>query len=132
MITAPFILLIAGISGMLFVFVLKAVEVRRGAVFFASARKKCDNLILRGIIKLEKNVVAWRGWRPVVMLPYTRTFLQSAYGITNRLMLNKPMRLRGIVYSKGYYATERVSRYLREVSKGKDDARVSPPEVIED
>lgn len=119
---------VLGVGGMIGLFVLKFIETRQNKIFFGAARKKCDDAILKLIIKLKQKIEIWRSWQMPIVLPHARAAVRSAYAVTNRLIQNRPMRLTGVAYSKGYYATERVSKYLREVSKGKERGTVGGQE----
>ncbi len=123
---------VLGIGGMVCLFAVKAVETRQHKIFFGAARKKYDDMILNLIIKLGRKVEVWRSWQMPIVWPHATAAVRSAYAVTNRLIQNRPMRLTGVAYSKGYYATERVSKYLREVSKGKERGTISAQRTIEE
>ena len=128
-----FILLIVPFLGLVGLFVLKDFEIRGGAVFLCSLRKKGDRGVLKVLAKCKDLVRIGRSWKfPVPSLSRTASVVRGVYSITNRVIQNKPMRLTGIAHSKAYYATERVSKYLREVSKSKERGTVSSPQTIED
>lgn len=123
-----------GFIGIVGLFMLKSLEIRQDKVYFAALREKCDAVVFKVIVKSGQKISTWRSWHlPIVfILSHMQAFAHSAYVATNRLIQNKPMRLTGVAHSKGYYATERVSKYLREVSKGMERDTVSPAKTIED
>lgn len=127
------ILLFIGIAGVIGLLALKIIELRQNVMFASTWRKKNDEQVLRYMVQSRNKIdMLWQGLKVPDEIPHVLGALRSASVVFIRLIENRPIRLRGLTYNQGMGTSNRVSRFLRDVSKSKERDTVSPPGAIED